>query len=74
MSWLDTIDHDRNRTAGARAAAELLERGVPIYFMDDELAPGEIIKEWPSGRRAAVRITDGEDVVIKYIEPEAKPS
>jgi hypothetical protein len=64
VSWLNSIDHDHIRTAGARAAAEMLRAGVPVYYMDDAIAPGEIIKEWPSGWREIVRIRAGEDEVL----------
>lgn len=56
------------RTAGGRAASDMLRAGVAIYYMDAALADG-IIKELPDGTRQRVEIGDEDDIVLETLPP-----
>ncbi len=53
-----------------RAAKEHLAAGRAIYY-GDEKYPGEIVREWPDGRRQIVSVNAKSEVcVIREIEPK----
>ena len=54
----------------AATRAYLLSRG-PILYVDEAQFPGEIVREWPDGRKEFVqRNSDGELVVVREISNE----
>jgi len=44
---------------GALAAQEHLAAGNPVYGHEDGLAPDELIKEYPDGRKEVIRLERG---------------
>ena len=44
---------------GALAAQEHLAAGNPVYGHEDNLAPGELVKEYPDGHKEVVIIERG---------------
>lgn len=44
---------------GALAAQEHLVAGHPVYGHEDGLAPDELIKEYPDGRKEVIRLERG---------------
>ena len=44
---------------GALAAQEDLAAGHPVYGHEDGLAPDELIKEYPDGRKEVIRLERG---------------
>ena len=56
---------------GALAAQEHLAAGHPVYGHEDGLAPDELIKEYPDGRKEVIRLekrTRREFFVCAYNE------
>jgi len=60
------IEHFAATTQG-EAAKELLAKGIPIYYSEDDTPENLIIKEYPDGRRELVRFHRDGDEVIKVL-------
>jgi len=60
------IEHFASTTQG-EAAKELLAKGIPIYYSEDDTPEGLIIKEYPDGKRELVRFRRDGDEVIKTL-------
>lgn len=60
------------RTAGRRAMLRAKLVGAPVYYMDPAISDG-IIRELPDGSRQVVEIGQGEDTVLKSLEPVVRP-
>jgi len=60
------IEHFAATTQG-EAAKELLAKGIPIYYSEDDTPEDLFIKEYPDGRRELVRYHKDGDKVIKAL-------
>ncbi|PKU26080.1 hypothetical protein [Telmatospirillum siberiense] len=50
------------------AVKELLAKGIPAYYSEDDTPEGLLIRENPDGTRQLVRVSfDGDDIVIQNL-------
>jgi hypothetical protein len=60
-------DEEDIHTGICEAAQELLDKGIPIYYGDDQY-PGKTIKEYPDGRREIVTIDkQGQELMLEKL-------